>query len=203
LSVGKWEVVAVRRTSKIIALLAATLVALAFGVGLADARAGKFLSSTAGGLTTTTTTSATQLAASSSTVGTYSPTVFLTATFTEVGLGSGKSISYALSFTDLQVDLLCVNNGNNQPQGTPLSTTTSGQTTSQQLTASSKGNIDGKLSWNLVEIAATANHFSCPNGQTVNATRVLVNPSASIVDQTNNSSSVLSASYPLAWPPAA
>jgi hypothetical protein len=176
--------------------------ALAFGVGLADARAGKFLSSTAGGLTTNTTTSATRLAASSSTVGTYSPTVFLTATFTEVGLGSGKAISYALSFTNLQVDLLCVNNGNNQPQGTPLSTNTTGPTSSQQLTASSKGNIDGKLSWNLVEIAATANHFSCPTGQTVNATRVEVDRSVSIVDQTNNSSSVLTAEYPLLWPPA-
>ena len=197
------RVIAVRRSSRVLAVLALVVTAVAFQSGLADARAGKFLASTVGGALSTTTTPTNSIAlsaASTSTVGPLSPTVFMTVNFTEVGLGSGKSIKYAVGFTDLRVDLLCVNNGNNQPQGQPMSTHTTGVSTSQQLTADSKGNIDGTLSWNLVDIAAASNHFRCPSGQIVEASRVDVEPSAFILDQTNSSSSLISASYPLLWP---
>ncbi|MDQ1603157.1 MAG: hypothetical protein QOE01_1002 [Actinomycetota bacterium] len=204
--VGKWEVVAVRRTSKIIALLAATLVALAFGVGLADARAGKFLSSTAGGLTTTTTASSALTAATPA--DNAAPGVFLTVKFNEVGVGANRTVDYALQFAGtkpstpgLLANLICVNNGNNQPQGVPLTVAFSGASETLSQSADAKGNVDGSVTYNLVKVAAdnAKANFKCGSGQTVEATYVQVNADLLILDKTNGSNAVVSGAFPLIY----
>lgn len=189
------------RTSMVITALVVIGVVLTGGV--AGARAGHFrVASTDGTLTTTTTTTTTFTALSSSTDLVVSPTVFVNVKFLENGLGGAKSIDYRLDFTSLAANLVCVNNGTNQPNGVPLSFSGGAASSSQTAPVTVKGTVDATetgLFWNLVDVAAASFGFSCPTGQTVEASYIRVDPVMTIVDTVNNASATVTGNYPLVW----
>jgi hypothetical protein len=182
--VGKWEVVAVRRTSKIIAVVAATLVALAFGVGLADARAGKFSSTTTLLSSGTTTAASTNLSLSAAGTTSGTQTASLIVGFVEKGVGGNETISYEVDATNVTVNLACVNDGNNKPSDARKSITSSAAIAGTGA-SDSKGVVSNQPVAGAVDLHLDA--LTCPTGQTVRALTASVT-GITINDLTNGTS---------------